>query len=246
MLIFPAIDLYDGKVVRLLQGDYRKMTVYSEHPEEIAAQLAQLGAKCLHLVDLAGARDGTAPHMDVIRRIVSENDLFCEIGGGIRSFPVIEQYLNAGIGRVILGTIAVTDPEFVREAVRRFGSAVAVGADVRGDRISIHGWTEDSHVTLHQFAFSMQQAGVSTLICTDISRDGAMIGANCALYRELSEKYNMQIIASGGVSTLDDLQTLSSFGLYGAIIGKAWYAGQLDLKKALEVAHGHQTNHPLP
>lgn len=238
MLIFPAIDLYDGKAVRLLHGDYAQMTVYHEHPEVVAKTFENLGARYLHLVDLEGAKNGTTPHRKLVRRIARETSLFCEIGGGIRSLDVIRQYLDAGVKRVILGTIAVEDPDFTMRAVAEYGEAIAVGADVRNGKISIKGWTEDSAYTLDDFCAQMQNIGVKTLICTDISRDGGMRGANQQLYRTLSEKYSMNLVASGGVSSLEDIATLTSLGIYGAIVGKAYYTGAIDLKKALEVAHG--------
>jgi len=236
MLIFPAIDLYGGKAVRLLRGDYAQMTVYNEHPEEVAKEFERLGATCIHLVDLEGAKEGTTPHMEVVRRIAEETSLFCEIGGGIRSLETIEKYLKAGVKRIILGTVAVEDPGFVKKAVELYGDAIAVGADIRDGRVSIKGWTEDSQYTLDVFCEKMQANGVKTLICTDISRDGAMIGTNRELYRELSEKFSMNIVASGGVSTMEDVEALTKIGIYGAIIGKAYYTGAIDLKEALEVA----------
>lgn len=237
MLIFPAIDLYGGKAVRLLRGDYAQMTVYNEHPEAVAKEFERLGATCIHLVDLEGAKKGTTPHMEVVRKIAEETSLFCEIGGGIRSLKTIEKYLAAGVKRVILGTVAVEDPDFVKKAVELYGDAIAVGADIRDGRVSIKGWTEDSQYTLDEFCEKMQENGVKTLICTDISRDGAMIGTNRALYKDLSEKFSMNIVASGGVSTMEDVEALTKLGIYGAIIGKAYYTGAIDLKEALEVAH---------
>ncbi|MBR4079781.1 MAG: 1-(5-phosphoribosyl)-5-[Christensenellaceae bacterium] len=237
MLIFPAIDLYGGKAVRLLRGDYAQMTVYNEHPEAVAKEFERLGATCIHLVDLEGAKEGTTPHMEVVRKIAEETSLFCEIGGGIRSLKTIEKYLAAGVKRVILGTVAVEDPDFVKKAVELYGDAIAVGADIRDGRVSIKGWTEDSQYTLDEFCEKMQENGVKTLICTDISRDGAMIGTNRTLYKDLSEKFSMNIVASGGVSTMEDVEALTKLGIYGVIIGKAYYTGAIDLKEALEVAH---------
>ena len=236
MILFPAIDLYDGKAVRLLKGDYANMTVYSEDPLAVAQTFSSLGATHLHLVDLMGAKDGTTPHLSLVSRIARETPLFTEIGDGIRSMETVQRYLDAGVDRVILGTAAVTDPEFAAEAVCRFGDAIAVGADVRDGRIAIKGWLEDSAVTLDEFCASMQGMGVKTLICTDISRDGAMRGTNRALYADLSSRYSMQITASGGVSDLSDLRALRALNLYGAIIGKAYYTGAIDLRQALEVA----------
>ena len=236
MLIFPAVDLYEGKAVRLYKGDYAQMTVYSEDPASVAADFAACGASCLHLVDLEGARSGETPNLETIRGIVASSALFTEVGGGIRSLPVIERYLAAGVSRVILGTAAVTDPAFLREALRSFGDAVAVGVDIRDGRVAIKGWTEKSALDPYTFCGELQALGVRTLICTDISRDGAMQGANRALYRELSDRFSMDITASGGVSSLEDIRALRALGLYGAIIGKAYYTGAIDLREAIEVA----------
>ena len=236
MLIFPAIDLYAGKAVRLYKGDYAQMTVYSEDPPALAADFAARGARCLHLVDLEGARDGGTPNLETVRRIVSANSLFAELGGGVRSMAVLERYLNAGVDRVILGTAAVSDPAFLREALRSFGDAVAVGVDIRDGFVAIKGWTEKSALEPFAFCGELQALGVRTLICTDVSRDGAMQGANRELYRALAERFSMDIIASGGVSSLEDVRALRALGLYGAIIGKAYYTGAIDLREAIEVA----------
>ena len=236
MLIFPAIDLYAGKAVRLYKGDYAQMTVYSEDPPALAADFAARGARCLHLVDLEGARDGGTPNLETVRRIVSGSSLFTELGGGVRSMAVLERYLNAGVDRVILGTAAVSDPAFLREALRSFGDAVAVGVDIRDGFVAIKGWTEKSALEPFAFCGELQALGVRTLICTDVSRDGAMQGANRELYRALAQRFSMDIIASGGVSSLEDVRALRALGLYGAIIGKAYYTGAIDLREAIEVA----------
>ena len=236
MLIFPAIDLYAGKAVRLYKGDYAQMTVYSEDPPALAADFAARGARCLHLVDLEGARDGGTPNLETVRRIVSGSSLFTELGGGVRSMAVLERYLNAGVDRVILGTAAVSDPAFLREALRSFGEAVAVGVDIRDGFVAIKGWTEKSALEPFAFCGELQALGVRTLICTDVSRDGAMQGANRELYRALAQRFSMDIIASGGVSSLEDVRALRALGLYGAIIGKAYYTGAIDLREAIEVA----------
>lgn len=236
MLIFPAIDLYAGKAVRLYKGDYAQMTVYSEDPPALAADFAARGARCLHLVDLEGARNGGTPNLETVRRIVSGSSLFTELGGGVRSMAVLERYLNAGVDRVILGTAAVSDPVFLREALRSFGDAVAVGVDIRDGFVAIKGWTEKSALEPFAFCGELQALGVRTLICTDVSRDGAMQGANRELYRALAERFSMDIIASGGVSSLEDVRALRALGLYGAIIGKAYYTGAIDLREAIEVA----------
>ena len=236
MIIFPAIDLYEGKAVRLYKGDYAQMTVYSEHPEEIALDFAARGATHAHLVDLEGAKSGTTPNLDTVLRLKEAAGLFCEIGGGIRSMETVETYLSAGLDRVILGTAAAEDPAFLRAAVEKYGERIAVGVDVRDGYVAVKGWTEKSALRFMDFCRDMEQAGVKTLICTDISRDGAMRGTNREMYRELSEALGLQITASGGVSTLADVESLRKMNLYGAIIGKAYYTGDIDLKKAIEVS----------
>ena len=236
MLIFPAIDLYEKKAVRLFKGDYNQMTVYSENPPEIALDFAASGAEWIHVVDLEGAKSGETPNFDVICEIKKQSGLRVEVGGGIRSFEVIEKYVAAGIDRVILGTVAVTNPDFTREAVERFGDKIAVGIDLKDGYAAIRGWTEKSALTMDEALTLMQDMGVSTIICTDISKDGAMKGTNVALYRELSEKYTMNFIASGGVSSIDDVKALSELDMYGAIVGKAYYTGAVDIGKAIEVA----------
>lgn len=236
MLIFPAIDLFAGKAVRLLKGDYDKMTVYSDNPLEIARDFKEQGAENLHLVDLEGAKSGGTPNLDTIRDLVENSGLFTEVGGGIRSMEVIEKYTNAGVGRVILGTAAVTDEDFLKNAVSRFGDKIAVGVDIRDGAVAIKGWTESSGLGYMDFCAKMQELGVGTLICTDISKDGAMQGTNHALYERLSKDFKMKIIASGGVSSLDDIKKLADLGLYGAIIGKAYYTGAISIKEAIEAA----------
>ena len=235
MILFPAIDLFEGKAVRLYKGDYGQMTVYSEHPEEVARDFAECGATHIHLVDLEGARSGETPNLGTVLKIRESTGLFCEIGGGIRSMEIVDRYLNAGLDRVILGTAAVADEDFLRRAVDRYGEKIATGADVRDGYVAVKGWTEQSNVTLEAFCRKMEEIGVSTVICTDISRDGAMRGTNREMYRMLSEKFRLNITASGGVSTLEDVKSLRAMNLYGAIIGKAYYTGDIDLKKAVEV-----------
>ena len=236
MILFPAIDLFEGKAVRLFKGDYAQMTVYSEHPEEIGKDFAACGATHAHLVDLEGAKSGETPNLETVIRIRESSGLFCEIGGGIRSMEVVKRYLDAGLDRVILGTAAVEDEKFLTAAVERYGEKIAVGADVRDGYIAVKGWTEKSSIGLMDFCRKMEKIGVKTLICTDISRDGAMRGTNREMYRELSEELGLQITASGGVSSLEDVESLRKMNLYGAIIGKAYYTGDIDLKKALEAA----------
>ena len=236
MILFPAIDLFEGKAVRLFKGDYAQMTVYSDHPEEIAKDFTACGATHVHLVDLEGARSGGTPNLPAVLKIRESTGLFCEIGGGIRSMEVADRYLDAGLDRVILGTAAVENEDFLRAAVEKHGDRIAVGADIRDGFVAVRGWTEQSGVTLEAFCEKMQEIGVATVICTDISRDGAMHGTNREMYRMLSERFRLQITASGGVSSLADVESLRKMNLYGAIIGKAYYTGDIDLKKAMEIA----------
>ncbi len=219
MKIFPAIDLYEGKAVRLLKGDYNAITVYSENPIEIALDFERQGATELHTVDLEGARDGGTPNIEIIKNFVKNTSLNVEVGGGIRSLDVVKAYLDAGVSRVILGTAAVTDEAFLKEAVSRYDEKIAVGADIKDGFVAIKGWVEKSQFTTDEFFSKMQALGVKTIICTDISKDGAMQGTNKELYKTLSERFNVNIIASGGVSSLDDISALNKMDLYGAIIG---------------------------
>ena len=237
MLIFPAIDLYGGKAVRLYKGDYSQMTVYHDDPVAVARDFVKAGATHVHLVDLEGARDGNTPNIDTVSRIKAECGLFCEIGGGIRSMDVIDRYMTAGLDRVILGTAAVNDPDFLAKAVCKYGARIAVGVDIKDGLVAIKGWLEKSTENAFDFCEKMQHMGVKTLICTDISRDGAMRGANHALYRELSMRFDMQIVASGGVSSMEDVTALADMNLYGAIIGKAYYTGAIDLACAIKEAN---------
>ena len=236
MLIYPAIDLYGGKAVRLYKGDYRQMTVYNDDPAAVALDFRSKGATHIHLVDLEGAKSGTTPNLETVTAIKRATGLFCEVGGGIRSMEVIRRYLEAGMDRVILGTAAVTDPAFLREAVAEYGEKIAVGIDIRDGFVAIKGWTERSQEQALDFCEKMQVLGVKTLICTDISKDGAMEGANHSLYKTLSQQFDMNIIASGGVSSLEDVEKLAKLNLYGAIIGKAYYTGAVELAAAIEVA----------
>ena len=236
MILLPAIDLFDKKAVRLYKGDYANMTVYSENPIEIARDFEACGAKYIHMVDLEGAKDGTTPNLAIVEQVARETGLFVEIGGGIRSMETVERYLNAGVRRVILGTAAVKDPDFLKAAVGKYGEKIAVGADVKDGKIAIKGWLETADVTLEDFLRDMEALGVHNVICTDISKDGAMKGTNRELYQSLSEQFSIDLIASGGASSIDDIAALKAMGLHGAIIGKAYYTGAIDLKEALEVA----------
>ncbi len=236
MILFPAIDLIQGKAVRLFKGDYAQMTVYNENPLEVAKDFEACGCTHIHMVDLEGAKDGTTPNFETVCSVIQNTGLFVEIGGGIRSMDTVERYLQAGAGRVILGTAAVTDEAFLQEAVSRYGNRIAVGADVKDGRVAIKGWLEQSDYTLDEFCRKMQQLGVSAMICTDISKDGAMAGTNRKLYADLKEKYQMQITASGGVSQMEDIQALTALRLDACIIGKAYYTGDINLKQAVAVA----------
>lgn len=237
MIIYPAIDLYEGKAVRLYKGDYAQMTVYSDHPEEIIQDFKSQGATHVHLVDLEGAKGGGTPNLATIERLMEQSELFIEVGGGIRSMDVVQRYLSSGVSRVILGTAAVTDPAFLKNAVGRYGSKVAVGVDLKDGYVAIKGWTERSALTGIAFCKGLQQLGVSTVICTDVSKDGAMKGANYELYEILSEECpQLQFIASGGVSDLDGIRRLAKTGLYGAIVGKAYYTKAITIQEAIEVA----------
>ena len=236
MILFPAIDLYGGKAVRLYKGDYDNMMVYSDNPIEIARDFERCGCTHIHMVDLEGAKDGTTPNLAIVEQVAKETSLFVEIGGGIRNMETVERYLGAGVSRVILGTAAVNDEAFLREAVSKYGDKIAVGADVKDGCIAIKGWLETSAVTLENFLQKMESIGVRNIICTDISKDGAMKGTNLALYKTLSEKFRLDITASGGISSMEDVRQLRKMDLYGAIIGKAYYTGAINLKEALEVA----------
>ena len=236
MLIYPAIDMYEKKAVRLYKGDYAQMTVYSENPCAVAQEFQRCGATHIHLVDLEGAKLGTTPNFELVKAIKEQTGLFCEIGGGIRDMDTIAKYVDAGIDRVILGTAAVTSAGFVQEAVKAYGDKIAVGIDIKDGFVAIKGWTETSGENAMDFTAKMQAIGVKTMICTDISRDGAMRGANHELYKELARRFDMNIIASGGVSSMEDVEKLAALDIHGAIVGKAYYTGAIDLAKAIEVA----------
>lgn len=236
MNIFPAIDLYDKKAVRLYKGDYNQMTVYSDNPLEIAKDFEKQGAKYIHMVDLEGAKDGTTPNIEIVREVAENTNLFVEVGGGIRSIEVLERYFSAGVKRAILGTSAVKDEEFLKRSIELYGEKIAVGADVLDGYIRVKGWLEKSDYTLSDFFDKMQKLGVRTVICTDISKDGAMRGTNLEMYKKLSREFSLDIIASGGVSSIEDVKALREMNVSGAIIGKAYYIGAIDLREALEVA----------
>ena len=238
MELFPAIDLIGGCAVRLVKGDYAQKTVYSDNPAEVAKSFAAAGAKYLHVVDLEGAKDGGTPNLETIQNIVEKGGLLVEVGGGIRSEEVIKKYLDAGVFRVILGTAAVQNPAFLEEMVQKYGEKIAVGVDIKDGMVAIKGWTEVSAESCFDFCEKLQKIGVKTIICTDISKDGLLSGTNLELYKELSEKFSVDIVASGGVTTLDDVKKLVDMGMYGAILGKALYTGNIDLKAAVELTKG--------
>ncbi|MBO5883950.1 MAG: 1-(5-phosphoribosyl)-5-[(5-phosphoribosylamino)methylideneamino]imidazole-4-carboxamide isomerase [Clostridia bacterium] len=233
MNIFPAIDLLGGCAVRLQKGDYEKVTVYSKDPLEVAKYFESVGARYLHIVDLDGAKDGTTANFETVKRIVDNTSLSVEIGGGVRDMERVDKYLELGVDRVIIGTAAVTDPIFLTEAVKKHGNKIAVGVDIKDGMVAIKGWREVSGVSTDEMFATLQNIGIDSVICTDISKDGMMSGTNIDLYRELSEKYSPKLIASGGVSTMDDIKTLKSMNVFGAIVGKAIYTGAIELSEAL-------------
>ena len=236
MNIFPAIDLFGGKAVRLYKGDYGQMTVYSDNPTEIALDFKTQGASFMHVVDLEGARSGETPNIETVKALVKCSDTFVEVGGGIRSLDVIKKYTDAGVGRVILGTSALCDREFLLRALDLYGDRIAVGVDIKDSYVAVKGWTEKSSTLAMDFCRELDKIGVKTIICTDISKDGAMQGTNHALYTALSKEIGLDIIASGGVSSIEDVKQLRDAGLYGAIIGKAYYTKAINLSEAIEVA----------
>lgn len=238
MNLFPAIDLIGGKAVRLVKGDYDQVTVYSDSPVKVAKYFEECGAKYIHVVDLEGARDGTLSNIDTIKDIIENTSLFVEVGGGIRSMETVAKYIEAGAQRVIIGTAAVTDPEFLRNAVQKYGKKIAVGVDIKDGFVAIKGWKETSALACFDFCEQLADLGVDTIICTDISKDGLLAGTNLELYAELSARFNMNITASGGVSTLEDVKRLAKMNMYGAILGKAIYTGNIDLTEALAVSGG--------
>ncbi len=233
MYLFPAIDLIGGQAVRLVKGDYAQKTVYSSSPVEVAKSFYEAGAEFLHVVDLDGAKSGNTDNISVIADIIKESGLKVEVGGGIRSEEVIKKYIDAGVYRVILGTVAVENPDFCREMTEKYGEKIAVGVDIKDGFVAIKGWTETADKTCFDFCKELEEMGVKTVICTDISKDGLLKGTNLELYRELQGKFNIDFTASGGVTSLDDVKALMEIGVYGAILGKALYTGNIDLKEAV-------------
>jgi len=236
MNIFPAIDLINGQVVRLLKGDYDKVTVYGNDPLSVAKDFEAAGAKFIHIVDLDAAKDGKIHNFDIVKSICDNTKLKVEIGGGVRSEEVIKKYIDAGVFRVILGTIAIKNPDFTKEMIKKYKEKIAIGVDIKDGFVAIHGWTEVSSISCDELFYDLENAGAKCVICTDISKDGAMSGTNLSLYKELSEKFSIDIVASGGVSSMEDIKALKDMDIYGAILGKALYTGAVDLKTAIEVA----------
>ncbi len=236
MIILPAIDIFEQKAVRLFKGNYAEMTVYSDDPLSVARDFESCGCRYIHMVDLQGAKSGAPENFDLVEAVCRETGLKVEIGGGIRAMDDIERYLGAGAERVILGTAAVENGKLLSDAVGRFGAAIAVSADVKDGFVAVKGWTETSGISCRDFFRTLSDLGVATVICTDISKDGAMSGTNRELYRSLSSEFPVNIIASGGVSSVDDVMALRDIGMYGAIIGKAYYTKAIDLRDALEAA----------
>lgn len=234
MKIFPAIDIFEGQAVRLVKGDYEQKTVYSDDPSSIARDLVACGASHIHVVDLEGARSGGTPNIDKIIKIKEVSGAFVETGGGIRSMEVVKRYIDAGIDRVILGTKAVEEPEFAKEAADLYGDKIAVGVDIKDGFVAVKGWTEKSALDAESFIAKMRDLGIGTIICTDISKDGMLQGTNIHLYSNLVLKFpEINIIASGGVTDIEDIIRLKELGVYGAIIGKAYYEKTIDLKEAV-------------
>ncbi|MBR6573880.1 MAG: 1-(5-phosphoribosyl)-5-[Clostridia bacterium] len=235
MELLPAIDLRGGKVVRLFQGDYDKMTVYGDDPAQQAKAFAAAGARNLHVVDLDGAKDSTTANFEVIKSVVKASNLSVEVGGGIRTEERIRRYLDLGVERCILGTIAVKDFDFTERMAQKYGKHIAVGVDARDGLVAINGWKELSAERGVDFCSRLRDAGVQTVIYTDISRDGAEMGTNLELYRELTAIQGLNIIASGGISFESELLDLERMGAWGAILGKALYTGKLDLQRAVQL-----------
>ena len=236
MIIFHAIDLIGGAAVRLVMGDYGQKTVYSNTPLEFAKGFKASGAEYLHAVDLDGAKSGGTPNFDVVSELASKSGLMVEIGGGIRDMDTVKKYLDAGAFRVILGSAAVKDPDVLMRAVDKYNEKIAVGVDIKEGKVAIHGWLESTELEGFDFCGRLEKMGVSTVICTDISKDGMMKGTNLELYRRMSESLSMNIVASGGVSSIDDVRALRKMDIYGAILGKALYTGAVSLTDAIKEA----------
>ncbi len=238
MEIFPAIDIRNGNVVRLTEGDYDRMTVYGSSPLEMANTFIEKGAENLHMVDLDGAKDGAPVNFDVIKEVASLGKLFTEVGGGIRDEKRIEDYLSLGVNRIILGTVAVRNFKFVEDMVKKYGDKIAVGVDARDGKVAVSGWLETTEIDSLDFCRKLRDAGVKTVIYTDISKDGTLSGTNLDVYRDLAKIEDLDVIASGGITFESEIKTLADMNTYGAIVGKAVYAGKLDLERVLKIAKG--------
>ena len=238
MKIFPAIDIRDGKVVRLTYGDYDQEVRYEMTPLEAAAEFKNCGAEYLHVVDLDGAKDGLPVNAEIIHEIIKSTDMFVQVGGGIRSHDTIKAYLDAGVGRIILGTIAMNNFPFLRDMVKLYGNKISISIDSKDGLIAVDGWKNITGVNAEEHCLRVGALGVGTVVFTDISRDGALKGTNLEVYQRLVENCFVKIIASGGVTTLDEIAALRDMGVEGAIIGKALYNGNIDLRQALKVARG--------
>ncbi len=240
MKIFPAIDLRGGKVVRLTKGDYDKMDIYSGDPRSVAARFLQKGAKYLHTVDLDGAKGGDLANLSAIKSICEEKSLFVQAGGGVRDEKRILKLLESGVARVILGTVAVKNYAFTKEMAQKYGEKIAVGVDARDGRVAVEGWLETTQVDSMEFCERLRDDGVKTVIYTDISRDGMMRGANIEAYERLSRLQGLDVVASGGITYMDEISKLKAMGIYGAILGKALYEGILKLEEAIIAAEGER------
>ncbi len=236
MLIFPAIDIIDGKVVRLSEGKYDTVKEYNDSPIDVAVNFAEQGATCLHVVDLDGAKSGNADNASTIEQILKECNLFVEVGGGIRSFGQIEKYISCGAGRVILGTVAAKDLNFVKLAVQKYGNRLAVGVDAKDGKVAVNGWTEVTDINSFEFCKTLKDIGVEHVIYTDISKDGKMSGTNMSIYSILCQTEYPYITASGGIRDINEVYKLKELGVYGAIIGKAIYEKAIDLREAIKAS----------
>jgi phosphoribosylformimino-5-aminoimidazole carboxamide ribotide isomerase len=233
MIILPAIDLKDGKVVRLYKGAFDTVHQVADSPVDTAAQFAAAGAKYIHMVDLDGAKSGQRINSDIVRQVAQSSGLRVELGGGLRTMADLEAVDALGVTRMVIGSAAVSNPELVKEAVARYGDRIAVGIDTQNGKVKTAGWTEDSGLDYLEFARQMEALGVKTIIFTDIDTDGALSGPSFGRLEALQKAVSCQIIASGGVSSNEDIRKLTAMGLYGAIIGKAFYAGAIDLRQAV-------------
>ena len=241
MLIFPAIDLRGGQVVRLTLGDYDQMTVYASDPAEIARNFKAAGASCLHVVDLDAAKDGTQTNLPAIEAIMKEGGLFVEVGGGGRNEESVARYMDLGVGRVILGTMAVENPSLMEKLAARYPGRIAAGVDAKDGFVAIHGWRTVTDKNAYEFVKKLPSQGVNTVIYTDISRDGMLQGANLPAYQKLNEIENIDIVASGGISFEQEIEALRNMNMYAAIVGKALYTGKLSLDRVLAIARGKET-----